>query len=159
MHKKLGDLFDCVKSLMEISILLEFYQNPKVKNFFVDLKRVFKISGRYYLNSDFSIKRYTYTHSNKFVFAPPVTSQFPVEEVEIPLQYISRLYSFDINLLPEMTNVLEKMLVSLLERFNKGSYADVEHLLYLFTPKTKTSLLSPIGVTGNFASNGATVSD
>ena len=123
------------------------------------MKRIFKISGRYHLNEQFSIQRYTYEHANKFVFAPPVKSQFPLESVQIPLQYMSRLYSFDINLLPQMKVTLDQMMSHLLEQFNRGSYVDVEHLLYQFTPRSNISLLSPIGISGQLASNGQTVSD
>lgn len=151
-----------IKSPSELFILSEFI---KTQNFILPTDRVFKISGRYFLNSDFDIKKHN--EYGKIIFAPKkpsVTYYDPkIHRVHPKLgewQYMSRLYSFCGSLVPYMTHKYKEMFDYLFVYYYKENiFTDVEHMMYKFLQEDKVIEISPIGVSGLFGDNGVYVSE
>lgn len=134
--------------------------------------RIFKISGRYRLNSNiFTINDYQVgfpgikkpEYANKMIFSGIYNSQFDPAVTGNPpdrnYQYMSRLWSFDPTLIDVIRSAYEKMVTNMIERLNAGGYIDIEHLLFKHMPYEHTAIKTPVGLTGGIAPNGMVVND
>jgi hypothetical protein len=72
---------------------------------------------------------------------------------------MSRLWSFDSELLPEIAQVYRNMFANMNSVLNAGGYIDIEHLLFSHLREELIQKISKIGVEGNIAPNGNGVSD
>jgi len=121
--------------------------------------RIFKLSGRYTLNENFNFERHL-NAKEKILIRGPYTSQFSSEITGgVTTQYMSRLWSFDSALLPEISETYNKMFAHMMKRLQEGGYIDIEHLLQVHLPSHRAELVGKIGVQGNIAPNGVGVSD
>ena len=151
-----------LKSPCELFILSEFM---KTQNFIKDTDRVFKISGRYFLNSNFDVTKHN--HFGKLVFAPKkesITYFDPkIHRIYPKLadwQYMSRLYSFCGSLTDYMTHKYKEMFEYLFVYYYKENvFTDMEHMLYGFLKEENVIQISPIGVSGLYGDNGEMVSE
>lgn len=147
---------DTVKNLTELVVVGKFFKLAKEKGWFNDCERIFKVSGRYWLTDRFDITRYEQEDAKgKYVVSKKMLSQFPFELTEQSLQYMLRVYSFDINLLDDFIEKLNIMTKHMQDRCNSGKYIDIEHLFCKFLPKNKTLEIARTGVAGNVAPNGS----
>lgn len=148
---------DVVKNVLEVFIFGSFFHSEieKIKNY----SRVFKMSGRYNLTDDFDYEFHD-KQKNHIVIRGPYTSQFtPQMTGGVRLQYMSRLWSFDATLIDYISEVYKHMLKNMIEIINNGGYIDIEHSLFKFLDPKIVVNPKIIGVVGNLAPNGATVTE
>lgn len=149
---------DIVKNVTEMLCFIKFLKLADANKVFEGVERVFKISGRYQLNDNFNIADYE-DKAGKIVVKTKYASQFPFETTQIAYQYMTRLWSFDVEMVPSMIDQYTNMLQYCVSRVNAGGYADIEHCLYHFSEVDKVVEVPTIGVTGNIAPNGMAVED
>ena len=95
---------------------------------------------------------------DKIVIKGPFTSQFPPELTNgVRLQYMSRLWSFDANLLSYVSDTYERIYANMIERINNRGYIDIEHSLYQFLDAQKIKFANRMGVQGMIAPIGKEV--
>lgn len=151
---------DIVKNMIEIFMFMNIFRDdlrsPEFSEYLSEYSRIFKMSGRYTLNENFNIEK----HTGPIVIRGPYTSQFsPQVTGGIQLQYMSRLWSFDISHLDYIAETYENMYKHMNDRLEEGGYVDIEHLLYYHLDKKLVVNIDQIGVTGNIAPNGYGVSE
>jgi len=140
--------WDIVKNTIELIMFGSFFDS-QYKNLMNTYDRIFKLSGRYTLNE-----------KEKILIRGPYTSQFTPEITGgVTTQYMSRLWSFDSQLLPEIVESYKNMFAHMIDRLQKNGYIDIEHLLQVHLPSHRVELVNKIGVQGNIAPNGVGVSD
>lgn len=126
---------------------------------FTGIDRVFKISGRYTLSDSFNITRFD-TLSDRIVVAKRRPSQFgPQITGGIPLQYMSRLWSWPANTTNTILEVYEQGFIHMAQTLAAGGYCDIEHMLFRFLPINLVTEVDHIGIQGNIAPNGQAVVD
>ncbi|NBV27553.1 hypothetical protein EBS02_00825 [bacterium] len=148
---------DVVKNVIEVFMFGSFFHSEveKIKHY----GRVFKLSGRYTLTNEFDYN-YHIKQRDRIVIRGPYTSQFTPEITGgVRLQYMSRLWSFDAALIEYMVEVYKHMLKNMIETVNSGGYIDIEHSLFKFLDPKIVVTPEKIGVVGNLAPNGATVTE
>jgi hypothetical protein len=150
---------DIVKNMAEIIMFGSTFQNMETDLDHKRYKRIFKMSGRYVLNDNFNYDTH-YNAKDKIVIRGPFTSQFKPEITgQVYLQYMSRLWSFDADMLPYITDAYRKMYEHMDRRLRDGGYIDIEHLLYVYLGEDNIQKINKIGIEGNIAPNGVGVSD
>ena len=146
---------DTVKNLTELVVVSKFFKLAKKREWFSHCDRLFKVSGRYWLTDKFDITRYEQPDAiGKYVVSKKMLSQFPKSVTEQTLQYMLRVYSFDITQLDDFIEKLDTMSKHMQERVNGGGYIDIEHLFCKFLPAKQTLEIARTGVAGNVAPNG-----
>ena len=152
-----NDNWDIVKNLTEVACFSDSLKAIRGNSFFESFERIFKISGRYILNSDFDLK--THLESNKIIFSKSRASSFDINLTGVPRQYMSRLWSWpskDSNLIIENYDIgLDYMR----NRLVNGGYCDIEHMLYATLNKFVPTELEFIGVQGYLGHTGIPVKD
>jgi hypothetical protein len=144
--------WDLVKSACELLCFKTALDMLEDTDIFENIDRVHKMSGRYQLNNDFDIDLYENKKIiDKLVFAKPYHSQFKsktLPKVTIPIQFMSRLWSWPIFFNPIVKDFYAKAVKEFEDRTMKGEYVDVEHLLYYLLPKEIVFNVEKIGVEG-----------
>lgn len=132
-----------IENLCIHHFLRHFAQTGKVS------KRIYKLSGRYVLNSNF---QYGFEHENSFVFLKSFDSWLSIEHQKYANAskfYETRLYHMDYSLLKtyqeEITNMIH-------ESIKYG--INVEHAAYKCLNKYKVVELEKIGVSGFISPSG-----
>ena len=149
---------DIVKNFIEIYMFSKFLKenHQQLKN---NYQRIFKISGRYRINSLFDLEKHI-NAINKIVIHGPYQSQFPNKITGgCAFQYMSRLWSFDSILTPYISTCFDRMLEDIVSRINLGGYIDIEHLLFKHLDSNLIEQVKIIGIEGNIAPNGFAVSE
>jgi hypothetical protein len=150
--------WDIVKNLIELIMFGSFFSS-QAESLMSKYDRIFKLSGRYTLNENFDYERHM-NAKEKILIRGPYTSQFTPEITGgVTTQYMSRLWSFDSKLLPEISKTYNKMFAHMMKRLQERGYIDIEHLLQAHLPSHRVELVGKIGVQGNIAPNGVGVSD
>jgi hypothetical protein len=150
--------WDIVKNTIELIMFGSFFSS-QIENLMSKYDRIFKLSGRYTLNEDFDFQRHL-NAKEKILIRGPYTSQFTPEITGgVTTQYMSRLWSFDSTLLPEISETYNKMFTHMMKRLQERGYIDIEHLLQAHLPSHRVELVSKMGVDGNIAPNGVRISD
>lgn len=122
-------------------------------------ERIFKISGRYQLNDAFDYQVHILAQG-KILIAAAKDSQFPGALTDgLEKQYMSRLWSFDPVLLPEILRAYQGMAHHMESSNLHAHYADIEHLLYKYLPVEHVLASGRIGVQGTLAPTGMLISD
>lgn len=137
-----------IKSMLEIMMFGDY-----LKSIISSYDRIFKISGRYKLNLNFNYKKHLES-KNKVVILPPYTSQnlYNFNVKSSMLQYMTRCWSFDCNLLEEIIRTYNKMKVDILYASKTEKHADIEHLLYKHLNKKLVQHINVMGIEGYWAS-------
>jgi len=105
--------------------------------------RIYKISGRYRLNDDFS------SHSGQnFTFLPAMGTSIPFDKCYTDGMLMTRLYSFPGEFRTYFANVLTQVSKYLWSTYSKGGLTDIEHGLYKHIGVDLCKFVSPIGVEG-----------
>jgi len=126
---------------------------------FTGIDRVFKISGRYTLSDEFDISRFEKL-AGRIVVAKRRSSQFgPGVTGGIPLQYMSRLWSWPADKTETVIEMYNTGLVHIAQVLSAGGYCDIEHMLFGFLPVDLVTEVERIGIQGNIAPNGQAVVD
>lgn len=136
-----------IKSMLEIMMFGDY-----LKNITSSYERIFKISGRYKLNSKFNYSKHLET-KNKVLILPPYTSQnlYNFDVKSTMFQYMTRCWSFDGSLLKEIIRTYDKMKSDILYASRTEKQADIEHLLYRYLNKNFVSHINVMGIEGCWA--------
>lgn len=137
-----------LKSMSEILICEDYFKRIDRSQY----DRIFKICGRYRLNSKFDYLKH-YNSENKvlilkqslsphFYFTPDIVSIF---------QYMSRFFSFDSTLLPEISETYYKMKKEIIKISKTKHQGDIEHLLFKHLNKKIVETTGIIGIEGYYA--------
>ena len=149
-----------VKSFLEILLLkstfTEILKHPDLKEY----SRIFKISGRYVLNDYFDYQKHL-EQSNKITIKSSMASIYSTEHwaikesaTEYYRQYMTRLWSFDTKLLPNIIEAYQNMQTNLINLVHNNKFQDIEHLMFCHLDKSLITEFNTIGVQGTIAPNG-----
>jgi hypothetical protein len=150
--------WDVVKSTTEIMCFGRALRMCLDDGDFEGYDRIHKISGRYFLNDEFDLSRYE-ALADRIVTTKKYASQFPIEVTGVELQYMSRLWSWPAGATEQIIDVYNNGLNYIASRVAAGGYCDIEHALYKYLPAELITEVSPIGLQGAIAPNGAAVKD
>jgi hypothetical protein len=151
--------WDWVKNATEVMCFRQAIEGLIEMGALSDTDRVHKISGRYTLSDDFDLDVYE-KNPDKIVIKVPLTSQFPAQVTgNIPVQYMSRLWSWPINLTDLVLTAYEDGFVYIAQRISEGGYCDIEHMLYKFLPQEHIHEVAKTGISGNLGPNGMRIDD
>jgi hypothetical protein len=117
---------------------------------------VFKISGRYTLTEHFNIEAHV---ANKATFAQARRTGYPLDYVGTDGMLMTRLYSFDYNVIPQMLETLEHIEAFFHEQWDGGKVFDMEHGFYKFLPRDILNEVGKIGVRGRIGHLTSIVED
>jgi len=145
--------WDIVKNTCEI---LSFYKSlefisKESKTLLSNVDRIHKISGRYSLTNNFNPYLYE-VEKNKIIILRKKFTQFTGEQfngiVDIPYQYMTRLWSWPIQKYDTIYKFYEYAINEINARVASGRFADIEHLLYTFIDPADIFEVDPIGIKG-----------
>ena len=136
-----------IKSMLEIMMFSDY-----LKNITSSYDRIFKISGRYKLNSKFDYSKHQ-SAKDKVVILPPYNSQnlYNFDVKASMFQYMTRCWSFDGSLLLNIIETYDKMKKDILYASTTKKQADIEHLLYQHLNKKLVQNIHRMGIEGYWA--------
>lgn len=138
-----------VKNLTETLCLNSFFYHLKSAGLADNHQRIFKVSGRYTLTDSFNVHQYAQPEfKNKIVFAKSWPTAHYITDQTLEGQYMSRLWSFDAQLLEQVSDAYMGIYQYMVEHNNDTSYIDVEHTLYKLMPKDLIIELNKVGIQG-----------
>jgi hypothetical protein len=137
-----------IKSMLEI-IMFEDYLNT---HSIISYERVFKLSGRYRLNSKFNHNKHLESR-NKVLILPPYHSQhlYNTKVSSSMFQYMTRFWSFDSSLASNILKTYGKMKRDIILASKTERQGDIEHLLYKHLDKRLVEHIEIMGVEGYWA--------
>jgi hypothetical protein len=126
-----------------------------------NINRIFKISGRYKLNDNFDINKFSGEDiADKYIFSSRKLSQFPPQLTGgLTYQFMSRLWSWPTNKTTLVLYRYNLMLEYFQAMIDKHLYVDIEHLLLKFFDGPNIVEYPSIGIEGAIAPNGNAVKD
>lgn len=156
--------YDVGKNVMEAVGLYKslnyIYNNAELLAEFNNASRIFKLSGRYKITENFDITKFDNDLTvNKYVFKKAQPAWINSVDTGVDTLLQTRLWSFTPEMLLETIQMYGRIIENMIAMVNQGKYIDSEHSMSKFIPKEKLIELETIGVTGNIAPNGATVTD
>jgi len=133
-----------IKSMLEIIMFGDY-----LKNLTGSYDRIFKISGRYKLNSNFNHQKHLEA-KDKVVILSPHTSQnlYNFDVKPSMFQYVTRCWSFDFDLLLNIIENYDKMMRDIIYASTTKKQADIEHLLYRHLNKKLVQNIHRMGIQG-----------
>jgi len=136
-----------IKSMLEIMMFSDY-----LKNITSSYDRIFKISGRYKLNSKFDYSKHQ-SAKDKVVKLFPERSQnlYNFEVKSSMFQYMTRCWSFDFSLLSNIIETYDKMKKDIIYASTIKKQADIEHLLYKHLNKKLVQNIHVMGIEGYWA--------
>lgn len=161
IFKMAGANWDVAKNLTEINVFIKAldFVIRKQPQLLEEVNRVFKLSGRYILNDNFSLETHLKAEEN-YVFATRRTSQFPANVTGgLTQQVMSRLWSWNPTKTAYVFFRYNLMLEDFLSSMNKKQYRDIEHLLFRYFEGPNLLEIPIIGVEGKLGPNGIVVKD
>jgi len=139
-----------LKSMSEILICEDYFKQIDKNQY----NRIFKLCGRYRLNSKFEYSKHL-NSKNKVLILPPYFSHhlynLNVNVNLSPLQYMTRFFSFDSTLLPEISETYQKMKNEIIKMSQTKKEGDIEHLLFKHLKKKIVDTTRVIGIEGYWA--------
>jgi hypothetical protein len=137
-----------IKSMLEIIMFENYLRTHSLESY----SRVFKLSGRYRLNSKFNYSRHLEA-KNKVLILPPYHSQhlYNTKVSSSMLQYMTRCWSFDSNLVLNIIETYDKMKKDIIVTSRTEKQGDIEHLLYKHLNKKLVEHIDIMGVEGYWA--------
>jgi hypothetical protein len=144
-----------IKSMLEIMMFGDY-----LKNITGSYERIFKISGRYKLNSNFNHQKHL-DAKNKVVILPPYTSQhlYNFNVTSSMFLYMTRCWSFDSSLLLNIIETYDKMRSDIILMSQTEKQGDIEHLLYKHLNKKLVRHIDIMGVEGKWAPRGSWIEE
>ena len=145
-----------IKSMLEIMMFEDYLKTHSVNSY----DRVFKISGRYKLNSKFDYSKHLEA-KNKVVLLPPYHSQtlYNFDVKSTMFQYMTRCWSFDSSLVLNILSTYAKMKIDILYASRTEKQADIEHLLYRHLNKRLVKNIEVMGIEGLWAPRGSWIDE
>jgi hypothetical protein len=139
-----------VKSMLEIIMFEDYLRNNSVE----DYSRVFKLSGRYRLNSKFNHTKHLEAKNNVLILYPHRSPHFYNFQVSSSVfQYMTRCWSFDSSLVLNIMETYAKMKKDIIIMSQTEKQGDIEHLLYKHLNKKLVKHIDVMGVEGHYAPN------
>jgi hypothetical protein len=137
-----------IKSMLEIIMFQDYLKFHSLESY----SRVFKLSGRYRLNSKFNYSSHLKS-KNKVLILPPYHSQhfYNFNVSSSMFQYMTRCWSFDNNLLEKIIETYGKMKKDIIVTSRTKKQGDIEHLLYKHLNKKLVEHIDIMGVEGYWA--------
>lgn len=136
-----------IKSMLEIMMFGDY-----LKNLTGSYDRIFKISGRYRLNTNFNHQKHLEAKGKVLILSPDKSQNLYNFDVKSSMfQYMTRCWSFDGSLLKEIIRTYDKMKKDILYASRTEKQADIEHLLYRHLNKKIVSHINVMGVEGYWA--------
>lgn len=137
-----------IKSMLEIMVCEDYFKRIDENQY----DRIFKLCGRYRLNSKFDYSKHL-NSKNKVLILPPYFSQhlYNIDVNVSPLQYMTRFFSFDSALIPEMIKTYAKMKKEIINISKTKKQGDIEHLLFKHLKKKIVDTTQVIGIEGYWA--------
>jgi hypothetical protein len=137
-----------IKSMLEI-IMFENYLRTHL---FENYSRVFKLSGRYRLNSKFNYSKHLNTKNKVLILSPYISQHFYNNKVSSSMfQYMTRCWSFDSSLVLNIIETYGKMKTDIIAASRTEKQGDIEHLLYKHLDKRLVNNISLMGIEGYWA--------
>jgi hypothetical protein len=136
-----------IKSMLQIMMFSDY-----LKSLDNQYSRIFKISGRYKLNSKFDYSKHQ-DAKNKVVILFPKRSQnlYNFDVKSSMFQYMTRCWSFDSNLLLNIIETYDKMKRDIIYASKTKKQADIEHLLYRHLNMKLVQNIHRMGIEGYWA--------
>jgi hypothetical protein len=137
-----------IKSMLEIIMFEDYLRTHSLESYL----RVFKLSGRYKLNSKFNYTKHLEA-KNKVLILPPYHSQhlYNTKVSSSMFQYMTRCWSFDNNLILNILKTYGKMKNDVILASRTKKQGDIEHLLYKHLDKRLVEHINLMGVEGYWA--------
>jgi len=137
-----------IKSMLEIIMFEDYLKTHSVNSY----ERVFKLSGRYRLNSKFNYKKHLEA-KNKVLILPPYHSQhlYNIQVSSSMFQYMTRCWSFDSSIISNILKTYSKMKRDIILASQTEKQGDIEHLLYKHLDKRLVEHINLMGVEGYWA--------
>jgi len=137
-----------IKSMLEIIMFENYLKN----NSFEDYSRVFKISGRYRLNSKFDYSKHLDAKNKVLILSPDTSKNLYDFNVKSSMfQYMTRCWSFDSSLVLNIVETYGKMKKDIIHASRTEKQADIEHLLYRHLNKKFVKNVNRMGIEGYWA--------
>ena len=135
------------KSMLEIMMFGDY-----LKNITSSFDRIFKISGRYRLNSNFNYQKHLEAKNKVFILKPQQSHHFYNFDVSSSMfSYMTRCWSFDSSLLLKIIETYTKMQEQIIHISRTEKQGDVEHLLYKHLNKNIVTHTNVMGIEGYWA--------
>ena len=135
------------KSMLEIMMFGDY-----LKNITSSFDRIFKISGRYRLNSNFNYQKHLEAKNKVFILKPQQSPHFYNFDVSSSMfSYMTRCWSFDSSLLLKIIETYTKMQEQIIHISRTEKQGDVEHLLYKHLNKNIVTHTNVMGIEGYWA--------
>lgn len=136
-----------IKSMLEILMFGDY-----LKNLTGSYDRIFKISGRYRLNTNFNHQKHLEAKGKVLILSPDKSQNLYNFDVKSSMfQYMTRCWSFDSSLLLNIIETYDKMKPDILYASRTEKQADIEHLLYRHLNKNFVRHINVMGVEGYWA--------
>ena len=136
-----------IKSMLEIMMFGDYLKN--ITGFY---DRIFKISGRYRLNSNFNYNNHLETKNKVLILKPQQSPHFYNFDVSSSMfSYMTRCWSFDSSLLLKIIETYDKMKQEIIHISRTEKQGDIEHLLYKHLNKNIVSHANVMGIEGYWA--------
>ena len=137
-----------IKSMLEIIMFEDYLKTHSVNSY----ERVFKLSGRYRLNSKFNYKKHLEA-KNKVLILPPYHSQhlYNIQVSSSMFRYMTRCWSFDSSIISNILKTYSKMKRDIILASQTEKQGDIEHLLYKHLDKRLVEHINLMGVEGYWA--------
>jgi len=137
-----------IKSMLEIIMFEDYLKTHSVNSY----ERVFKINGRYRLNSKFNYSKHLEAKGKVLILLPHLSQNLYNPDVKCSmLQYMTRCWSFDSSLISKILKTYARMKEDILYASRTKKQADIEHLLYRHLDKRIVSHIEWIGIEGYWA--------
>jgi hypothetical protein len=145
-----------IKSMLEIIIFENYLKTYSTNSY----ERIFKLSGRYRLNSKFNYEKHLKA-KNKVLILPPYTSQhlYNFNVTSSMFLYMTRCWSFDSNLLEKIIETYDKMKKDIIVASRTKKQGDIEHLLYKHLDKRLVEHINLMGIEGYWAPRGSYIEE
>lgn len=140
------------ETLLLLNTISQFKSNFGIMKMMSSVKRIFKVSGRYFLTEEFDVEKHN--SFGKYIFNKRINSWMP-EHIQKQFNstdlLTTRLFSF----CPSLVDNYIQVLINNFQYLSMGF--DTEHAHFLNINKQYLLEISPVGVGGIIASNGDTI--
>lgn len=144
-----------IKSMLEIMMFSDY-----LKHITSSYERIFKISGRYKLNSNFNRQNHLEAKNKVVILRPNKSPHFYNFDVSSSMfSYMTRCWSFDGSLLLNIIETYDKMKKDIIYASTTKKQADIEHLLYQHLNKKLVRHIDIMGVEGKWAPRGSWIEE
>jgi len=151
--------WNIIKNMTEMLCFRHALKLMQGTEFYKEVTRFVKVSGRYKLNTDFK-ESVMKKAGDRVVFASRRKSQFPSNITKgVTEQFMSRCWSFPAKDIAAVEKMYEAMLNHMQQVLGQGGYIDIEHLLFTYSKMFDIYEVKKVGVEGNIGPNGALVRD